>query len=258
MVRLFVFQMQSYKRKMGAAGRRAVVGYSPSGKVKSGPIQQQRSRKKRRFQPGRDRSVGYYGRYEGGIGELKFHDVSLNQSPVAAAGNVTASINLIPQGVREFERNGRKCTIQSVLWRLEWTLPEVNGAMTPAAGDTCRMILYQDKQTNGATAAATDILETATMNSFRNLVNTGRFVFLVDKTIDINYIGGLTNEGGVFTQSSVRQHHEFYLNTTTPLEFNGVLGIITEIRSNNYGVLLITQNGVASFQSSFRLRFQSS
>ena len=51
-----------------------------------------------------------------------------------------------------------------------------------------RVMLYHDKQANGATAAVLDILESADYQSFNNLVNSGRFRILMDRTYAMNYL----------------------------------------------------------------------
>ncbi len=47
-------------------------------------------------------------------GELKFHDVDLDDALVSATGTVTPSINLIAQDVLENTRVGRKCTLKNI------------------------------------------------------------------------------------------------------------------------------------------------
>jgi len=67
------------------------------------------------FRPGYDRTGGSYGRYAGRGAELKFFDTSLSflfdtTGEVPATGQLV----LIPQGVTESTRVGRKCVIKSV------------------------------------------------------------------------------------------------------------------------------------------------
>jgi len=73
------------------------------------------------FQPGVDRTGGYYGRFAGRGAELKFFDTatsfSIDTSPEVPA---TGQLVLIPQGVTESTRVGRKCVIRSIQGR--WDL----------------------------------------------------------------------------------------------------------------------------------------
>ncbi len=186
---------------------------------------------------------------------MKFHDVDLDDAVVAAAGTVTATVNIIPQGVTEITRNGRKCTITQIQWRYECTIPEVDAAADPSTGDSVRVIMFLDKQCNGATAAVGDILEVTNWQSFRNLANTQRFQILYDKLHTLNYVGLASDNASVVSQAAVHRNFSFYKKVNIPLEFNSTTGAIGEIRSNNIGVLLISHGGGAGFESKIRLRF---
>lgn len=212
-------------------------------------------RRTRAYVPGRDRRVGYYGRYnrQPYSGEMKFHDVDLDDAVVASGGVITDTINIIPQGVTEVQRLGRKCTIAKIGWRYRIQLPAVASAGT--GGETIRVIMYLDKQCNGATAATTDILETASFQSFRNLTNVGRFSILHDKTFALNSHGA-AGDGTANDALSWELNHTFWKNCNIPLEFDSTTGALTEIRSNNIGVLLLSNNGLVSFTSKIRLRFR--
>ncbi len=213
-------------------------------------------RKTRAFTPGRDRVGGYYGRYAGRDAELKFKDLgTIDVDPVPTAGVVTASINLIAQGTTESERIGRKCTIRKVNWRYSIILPENDAVSTPVNGDTIRIIMFIDKQANGATAIVTDILEGATLFSFRNLSNSGRFDIICDKLHNINYLSMASDGAGIVSQALVIKNFTFNANVHLPIEFSATTGAITEIRSNNIGVLLISTHAVVKFDSTLRVRF---
>ncbi len=197
----------------------------------------------RRMQPARD-------------GETKFHDVDLDDAVVASAGTVTPTVNIIPSGTTESDRDGRKCTITAINWRYNLNLPEIDAAANPAASDIVRVIMYLDRQANGATAAVTDILESADYQSFNNLANTSRFLTLYDKATPVNYQTLASDGAGVVSSAQVLTWHTFYKKCNIPIEFSSTTGAITEIRSNNIGVLLISSSGVCGFASKIRLRFR--
>ncbi len=203
----------------------------------------------------RSRKAITYGRAAGHEGEWKFHDVTTSFSPVASSGTLKNSLNLIAQGITKSTRNGRKCTIKSIWCRFNYQLPEKDAVADPAPSDSLRVILYLDKQANGATAAVTDLLETAAFTSFRNLSNQNRFTFMVDRIFNLNY-GTLASDGAGVV-SSAREIHsgQFYKKCNIPLEFSDVAGAITEIRSNNFGLLTITESGVMIWVAQWRLRF---
>ncbi len=234
------------KRKRYSAAANVLAVYRP-------PARPYKRRKT--FVPGRDRVSGYYGRFSKAGGELKFHDDSLDDTIVAASGSIAASLNLIPQGVRESERVGRKCVLKSVQWRYKIQIPERDGVGVPADGDTLRIIMYVDKQANGATAAITDVLETASIHSFYNLANSSRFDILCDKLNTINYLSLASDAVGAVSQAKVIQNKKFSKKLNIPIEFSASTGAITEIRSNNIGVILISDRGTCGFFSLFRVRF---
>lgn len=207
---------------------------------------------------GYNRRIGNYGRYmpPAGCGpEFKFHDVDYDDTIIAAAGTVEDSINHIPQGVTEKTRVGRKAVLKSIQWDYNVFLVQQDAGALPPNPDRLRLILYQDKQCNGVTAGVTDILETADWQSFYNLVNQGRFKILMDKTHTLNYAGLASDGAGVVSASGVDRRYTRTWKINTPIEFNAATGAITEIRSNNYGVLAISANGLGGVESKFRLRF---
>ncbi len=212
-------------------------------------------KRRRTFVPGRDRVGGFYGRFAGANAELKFHDVDLDDAVVDVGGTITPTINIIIQGITESTRIGRKCTIKSVWWHALATLPELDAGVTPNTSDQLRCIIYLDKQANAATAVVTDILETASWQSFKNLANQMRFVYLLDKVYTLNYQGLASDGAGVVSQASVYKTIPFYKACDIPIEYSGTTGAIGEIRSNNIGVLLISASGQVTLQSKFRLRF---
>ncbi len=190
-------------------------------------------------------------------GELKFHDVTVDDAVIAQNGTIlnTGSVNLIPQGITEITRVGRKCTIRSINWHYTISSAETDGGTSATNPDVVRLIFYLDKQCNGATATITNILSTDFYNSFRNLTETGRFKILMDKMHTLNCQAGGGN-GTTNDWASRITQGSFYKKCNIPLEFNNTAGAITEIRSNNLGVLVLSKAGSgAILASSLRLRF---
>lgn len=239
--------MSSRKRKYSPAANVLAV-YRP-------PASAYKRRKRTPFVRGADRVGGYYGRYAGRDAELKFFDLEINDAVVAGGGGLTDSINKIDAGTGKSQRIGRKCTIRQIHVRYEMNIPEFDASATPEAPDTLRFIVYMDKQANGATAAVTDILETANWLSFRNLANSGRFQILVDKNHSLNYGGLASDNAGVVSSGLIQRSFTWSKMCNIPLEFNGVTGAIGEIRSNNVGVLVISAAGKCQFNSKWRVRF---
>ncbi len=210
--------------------------------------------KPRGFRKGYSRTSGFYGRFAKG-GELKFFDLDIDVAP-AAAGAITDSVNKIAQGTTEVTRIGRKCTIQNINWRFEMVLSAATAKASTS--ELIRVILYLDKQCNGATAAITDILEAADYQSFNNLANKSRFRTLMDREYTlVTQAGG--GDGTTEDYGEDLVSDSFYKKCNLPIEFDSTAGAITEIRSNNIGVLIIAKTGgISAFSSKMRLRFSDS
>ncbi len=192
--------------------------------------------------------------------EKKFYDTNITdislgaggQALVAAGGGpalTTLTLVDIKQGVGEKERIGRKCTITNIYIRMfvEFkTFANTGSSLTPLSGhESIRMILFWDKQCNGAAAAFTDILEADSINSFRNLANNKRFVILYDKTRSFNAKWVTSGDGAVNDEAVV--HAEFKWKITKkvfiPIEYNNTTGALSEIRSNNIGLYVWCSQG---------------
>lgn len=215
------------------------------------------------FRPGYDRTGGFYGmalaqrraRQSRMNSELKFHDVDIDDASIAQNGTIlnSGTVNIIPQGTEEDQRIGRKCVIKSINWWGNLSLGAGSAAAT--ASDTVRIILYLDKQCNGATASVTDLLAEDNYQSFNNLANKERFRTLMDKTFALSPSGAGGNGTTNFTIES-EENFSFYSKCNISIEYSSTLGALTEIRSNNLGVLVLAKDGGrVTLDSKMRLRF---
>ncbi len=215
------------------------------------------TKRRRLFTPGRDRVGGFYGRYSGRSGGQKFLDPALtfdfDQTLEVPA---TGQLVLIPQGVTESERVGRKCTIRSV--QIRGVINHTPGASALSSG-TAYLWLVQDLQANGAAAAASGnggvMTTTAAQTAHINLSESSRFRILKKWAIDMAPAAGATT-----AFNNTTKHIEFYKKCTVPLEFSSTTGAIGEIRSNNL-FLLAGSSGAGviddliKFSGSARVRF---
>lgn len=195
-------------------------------------------------------------RYIRPTGEVKFFDFNFNSAPVPTAGAVKNSFLTVAQGVDESERIGRKIRVIGVAWHLKISLPAASGA-APNPGDTARVILYIDKQCNGASASVGDVLETADIRSFRNLANIGRFKLLCDKMFTLNYNNLAWNGTYSRFESSYIDSQErlFFKIKDLPIEYNSTTGAVSEIRSNNIGAIIISESADIDVNSYVRVRY---
>ncbi len=203
---------------------------------------------------------GYYGRYTKRPGgghrhqrpELKFIDSEFNQEPIVVSGNRLTTLG-ISQGTGESQRIGRKCTIKLISWRYSLTL---KGQISQEIShDQVKLYIIWDKQTNGVLPLVSDIIEGATINGFRNLSFRDRFRVLATRKY------AMANPAGA--GDSVAQFYgtdlvcgEMNVKVNMPIEYDGVIGGITEIRSNNILLIAITLDGRIKIESRIRVRFE--
>ena len=194
---------------------------------------------------GYTRTTGYYGRFQPG-GEAKFKDTAKAETTPATTGGISdSSLVVIPQNTTESGRIGRKVLVTKLFMNGHIHIPTTSN--NDETSDILRMILYLDKQCNGAAATVTDILESADILSYRNLANSNRFTVLADKKWAISCSVG---SGNGTSDSFAESYKPFKVNKMlkVPIEYDSTTGAITEIRSNNIGVLVITETGVAAIQ----------
>ncbi len=251
-----IYGTPRFKRRLGLKSIRRMLGQTGS-RYRPSAYRRRRARPR----AGYTRTSGFYGRFRPStnrfaITELKFHDIDVNDASVAQNGTIVEdSCCGIAQGTTEAERIGRKCVIKSINWRFNISL--IAATANTNTAETVRLILYLDKQCNGATATVTGILESDNYQSFNNLANKGRFRTLMDRTYQLNSPSGSgrgTTDTLAFGEYSVDD--SLYKKVNLPIEFDSVNGVITEIRSNNIGVLILSKEGnIAVLDSKMRLRF---
>ena len=200
------------------------------------------------------RTGGYYGRYTGTTPEIKFNDQTVaTDAAVASAGTIPySSFVAIAQGTGESDRIGRKCIVKTVHLRGALKLPATATAANAAV--RCRMLVVADKQCNGAQYSITDVLETANVDSFRNLSNSQRFLIFMDKTYVLNAKAGISAS---FGENLV----PLMWNKTMrlPIEYSSTTGTLSEVRSNNLNCFLIADtDAVVLATIRIRVRFSDS
>lgn len=217
------------------------------------------ARYRRRSMPARMRGfyrkVGYYKRFTGDSGELKFHDVDLSLANIPQIGLRNADLLTIAEGNGEEERIGRKITIKSILIRANALLP--GGTNLAQASETVRFMVVQDTQANGAQAAATDVLETANYKAFNNLANSSRFRVMLDKQLTLRCSAGSGN-GTTDNHLQNEYNFNFYKKCSIPIEYDNTAstGAISTIRSNNILVFAFGRaGGIADISGKIRFRF---
>jgi len=191
------------------------------------------------------------------IPELKFYDTFVSLTTVTPTGVIDESLNLVPQGTGEEDRIGRKFTIKKLSLNLQLHLPSTTSENDMT--DAIRFIVYHDKQCNGAAATpggdgdVTGILQDLRVTSFNRLNNKNRFRILCSKTFAMAATAG-GNETGT-ASGAMFETHEFHIDCNIPIEMSATTGAITNVRSNNIGVLYLSNNGNIQVTYDTRIRY---
>lgn len=206
---------------------------------------------------------GFAGNYGSSRAEKKVSDIAVGTVQV----NTTGAFNLlhIPVlGTDYTARIGRKTLIKSVYIRGRVTHEATNAQQVVASVQPqhVRMILFVDKQPNGAAPAVTDVLNTAEPASQLNLNNRDRFMILKDKNW---WLGSyyLNNTNGTSAAMCDRGGYVFKVFKKCGIEtiFNGTNGgTIADINSGALFMFWIGStaagaNSDANAQLSTRVRF---
>lgn len=177
------------------------------------------------------------------LGEMKNFDTIQDNLPIDTTAENVTSLNLIPQGVTDNTRVGRKCTIRRITMKgyLSWDSTTM-GAGTFAFAQV-RLVLVLDKQANGGNPAWTDVYQAATVNSPRNLSNVNRFTVLKDWHLTPTFpcVPNTAGTGVVIVCPMAKI--KFNKKVNIPLEFSSTTGAITEIRSNNLTLMAMSLIG---------------
>jgi len=189
--------------------------------------------------------------------ELKFQDV---YSPSVQIGFTlgtaydNTALTFIPNGTGPSNRIGRKITLR--YFEMKGHINLIQG--TTGTADMMRIIVGVDKQTNGTAATLADVLAdiptALDMQAPLLLANQDRWSFLFDRIFTINTQAGGVDPGGV---SSGQVFKSFNMQTmcNIPIEYDGITGDISEVRSNSLHVWAISTTGTAYLNYTARVRF---
>jgi len=186
--------------------------------------------------------------------ELKFKDTTKALTAIASAGTIfNDTLNGLSEGNTDSTRVGNRITVKSVMLRGKATVAPSNDFGN--AKQTVRIIVYLDRQANGATAAVGDILASADYRSFNNLDNSDRFRTLAEETIDLVATGAAAT-GAAFSFSGDTK--SFFLKAKLNLDFKykGNAGTVADLSGNNIGVLVIGEtDGLGTLGYIARVRY---
>jgi len=193
-------------------------------------------------------------RVQASSAELKFKDTTKAQTALASAGTIfNDTLVGMVEGNTDSTRIGNRITARSVMVR-----GTAKMAATAAATDTSqtvRIIVYLDRQANGATAAVGDILASADYRSFNNLDNSDRFRTLAEEVIDM-HLSGATPSGAAYTYGETSKSFFLKAKLNLDIKFKGNAGSVADLSSNNIGVLVISEtDGIGTLGYIARVRY---
>lgn len=180
----------------------------------------------------------------GPLVERKWHDATFTLTPGSTGFIDSTSTLLIPQGVADNNRIGRKIVIKSLMFRCELNDRgrQDTDTVTPQIDqNVARLILYVDKQANGAGAAVTDILQNATWMSYRNLDNEKRFDILYDDFHVIKSVPFFNNNAtnDAIGAQGAEEFIKWSKKVDIPITYSGAAGALSERTEYNIGFLYI-------------------
>lgn len=217
--------------------------------------------------------------YSARAAELKSVDTSAGLYAFNSAGAVAAApLNVPVSGAAFYQRVGNKISMKSLQLRGE-ILP--SGANAAAVSEqTARIIVYYDRQANGAAPTVADVLTSTLSNGttastaidFININNRDRFLILMDQQVLLSALGinGATAASSATVAIDINNNAngtqgQFNINRFIKLKgletvFKASAGNIGDISAGAIGVLTISTgdvNATSAWQliMSSRLRY---
>lgn len=198
--------------------------------------------------PGYTRTVGAYKRSLPGSVEKKYLDSDISVNADMTGGVISNGLALVPQGTTDVTRVGNKIVVKNL--GIHMQVYQTDQTTAAYQQGQLRLILFIDKQCNGAVAGVTDILKTASILSFRNMDQVDRFIILKDKV----YTSALVTTNAAHT-SAASKYYKINKNVSFPMHFSSTTGAVTEIKSFNPSVLYITNSSTVRIAAASRAKF---
>lgn len=178
---------------------------------------------------------------------VTFYNMSSAFGP-GGAGAPAATLLGIPQGTTKNTRIGNKIFVKRIRAHLSIILPTVT------SGEILRVILYKDKQANGAAATVTNIMENAAVQnweSFQAMDYVDRITIIKDRIINLNPTIGVSST----SNTPMTLYMKFTHKANCEVHYSSTTGALTEVQSDNYGIMLVGLNGTATVAGTLRVTF---
>ncbi len=148
--------------------------------------------------------------------ELKYYDLAeafALTTTLASGTTAPKTLNSVPQGTTQSQRIGNRIRVKSVMCHGYFTAVGHDGTVGvhDEFDNVARVIVLVDHQSNGALAAAGDILAQSTaINSFRELDQSHRFTILYDHKVAIEVPTHFEGTDGLTTGVDKKYTFDFY------------------------------------------------
>lgn len=149
------------------------------------------------------------------------------------------SLSALSQGTSAITRVGDQVKFTNFMYNMICS-------QHPSATETSlRVLIGVDYQPNGAVPAATDVLEAATVVGLRDIGTGRRFHIFSDRVYNMSSSG------------TTRVHDTIFRKINIKTEYNGNLGTVADVSSNNLFYLIISDEATNSptVQFQFRQRY---
>jgi len=204
-------------------------------------------------------------------GEMKYFDSTLLGTSVSE-DHTWANSNLDPttlntlfapsNGAGVTQRIGKACKVMKLRMRFHLQSAQQTNQTVADPSCDCRIILFQDTQSNAAQPAGTLVMTGGSNDyngilQFQNIDNFGRFKVLMDKTINLQN-PTMTYDGTNIEQSGISKVWKFTKKFKVPVtvRFNAVNGgTIADIVDHSWHVIGLCNNDELIPQLSYQARF---
>ncbi len=184
-------------------------------------------------------------------GELKFTRFTDSQINIDTAGSMQPQLFVIADGTTAEQRSGNKVTLTQVQATFEFQLPVTTNATETA--DVIRIILFIDKDPDGALPAVNDLLQSAVIESYESVPNMNRFRILSDRIVTITSMAGGGTAGTNFGRA--KKYFRIKRKLNLPVLYSATSGLIATVRDNNVFILFISSNGLTTVFYTVRFRY---
>jgi len=192
--------------------------------------------------------------------EVKYFDVGVDATAITNPSTSTtpaysqyASICEVTRGDAANQRVGNKINIKSIDIRGMVALPRQTSvshsvANWAAGPSKWRILMYQDMQCNGAVAPIGSVLDLTISNAnpsnaFNNLQYSGRYKILMDKFMVLPPGAAVFNSDNKnYVTSGSAMQFKKHIACDIPITYIGDTASITNITTNNVGILFICNN----------------